>query len=275
MRSEFFKHLLIRTPLEAPATWLRELLHRREIRKEPGLAAVISEHSHIHKLLPRFITPTSNCIDIGCHLGSVLAAFCRLAPKGSHHGVEPVPYKAAWLRRKFPDVTLHQAALDAQPGVAHFHHFEGKSGHDSLKVGENEKSLAAETFEVKVETLDNLLPPNHRVDFIKIDVEGAEYGLFRGARRTLTQWHPTIVFECTATGLAAFNVQPVEVFNVLRDMGYDLFTPADLLAGGKPLDAQAFTTAMVFPFRAFNFFAVNQAKVSAGTGKPIAAAARA
>jgi FkbM family methyltransferase len=44
-------------------------------------------------------------------------------------------------------------------------------------------------------SLDDYCSSHPAPDFIKCDVEGAEYEVFQGAAQTLRQWHPTIVCE--------------------------------------------------------------------------------
>ena len=52
-----------------------------------------------------------------------------------------------------------------------------------------------EPITVKTQRLDNILAPYFKVDFIKVDVEGVELEVFRGAIQTLKTYKPYIVFE--------------------------------------------------------------------------------
>ena len=50
-------------------------------------------------------------------------------------------------------------------------------------------------FKTKVDTLDNIIPPNEKIDFIKIDVEGSEWDVIEGATNLIMKWKPMIMLE--------------------------------------------------------------------------------
>lgn len=53
-----------------------------------------------------------------------------------------------------------------------------------------------QVLQASVRRLDDCLPANFPVAFVKIDVEGAEAAVLRGMSRTLRAWRPVVVFEC-------------------------------------------------------------------------------
>lgn len=69
-----------------------------------------------------------------------------------------------------------------------------------------------------------------RVDAIKIDVEGAEAYVLRGAAKTLKRFHPKVIVEVVPSQLAALHSTPDDVTAVLKAAGYNhsrpLNTPA-------------------------------------------------
>jgi transcription antitermination factor NusA-like protein len=66
-----------------------------------------------------------------------------------------------------------------------------------------------------------------RVDVVKIDVEGAEYNVLRGARATLTRFHPKIVLEVSPQELANMNTKVEDLVSLIREMGYNASKQVD------------------------------------------------
>src|SRR5688500_11948666 len=134
-------------------------------------------------------------LDVGANEGNVLAEAVRLAPGGRHVAWEPVPVLAGALRERFPDVEVREAALGEEPGTADFVHVVELSSFSGLRHRPFPGDPTLEELTVTMERLDAVLDPALRPDLVKVDVEGAELGVFRGARETLARQRPTILFE--------------------------------------------------------------------------------
>ncbi len=61
-----------------------------------------------------------------------------------------------------------------------------------------------------------------RIDYLKVDVEGAELLVFKGAVETLKKFKPTIIFELNGQLTRRFNYRPIEVLLLLNEIGYEL-----------------------------------------------------
>lgn len=268
MVAERVKQALVGTPAERALRWLRSLTPTRDAAR----ALARREDRLVRELLRRTLGPDSNCIDIGCHLGSFVAELRRLAPRGAHVAFEPVPRKAAWLRRKFPELTVHQVALSDRAGDATFYEQVEASGCSGL--GAPVTDDAAESYSVRCETLDALTPPGRRIDLIKIDVEGAEAEVLRGARRVLTESAPLVIFECTVFGAERLGHTPGEVYDaVTTECGCDVYRIADWLDGGAPIGRDAFDRASRYPPTAYNFIAAPAGRRAHPAGGSIHSAA--
>ncbi|MGB3189082.1 FkbM family methyltransferase [Lyngbya sp. PCC 8106] len=253
---DYLKHLLIRTPLEKPLKNIKTVLSRRKRSKHPELHEIHIESQRVEKFMERILNKSSNCIDIGCHLGSMLSEIMRLSPQGKHMAFEPVPYKARWLKQKFPEIEIKEIGLSDTPGEATFYINTSRSGFSGLRQHNSKKDENIEKITIRCETLDKVLSPEHRVDFLKIDVEGGELAVLRGAVNTLVRHRPILLFECTRSGLSSFGFTADQIFDFLTgENSYSIFLIKDFLADNKPLNFEQFNRALQYPFQAFNFIA--------------------
>jgi FkbM family methyltransferase len=199
-----------------------------------------SDFGHMRRLLAFTLAPDSNCIDIGAHRGAVLAEMRRAAPRGKHIAFEPIPELCEYLRETYPGVEVHEAAVSDKPGVAEFSHVRGHAeGWSGLKfrplpTGEE---ADVEQLEVKLEVLDEVLDPGYKPAVIKIDVEGAEQQVFRGALETLRRHGPVVIFEHGSGSAEFFETGPADIHALLTDeAGYRIFD----LDGNGPYSPEEF-----------------------------------
>jgi FkbM family methyltransferase len=252
--NEYIKHLLIRTPLEKPAKTLQSLLKYKQRLRHPELEEIYLESERIEQIMKREISNSSNCIDIGAHLGSMLSEILNLSPKGRHMAFEPTPQKARWLKQKFTGVDIKEIALSDTTGKVSFYIDKYRSGFSGLRKHRKGDDLVTEV-EVRCDRIDNVLDPEHKVDFMKIDVEGGELAVLRGAANTLFKYHPLLLFECCRSGLSAFGFTSKQVFEFLTQHSYSIYLLKDFLADGRALSSEQFDRALHYPFKGFNFIA--------------------
>jgi FkbM family methyltransferase len=245
---------LIATPLQRPAQWLQHMRRAAERRRHPELAELHREGEYTDAFLRRVLQQDTNGIDIGCHIGSFLEKMVTLAPLGRHHAVEPVARKAAWLRRKFRGVVVHEVALSDHDGEAAFFVNRSRSSYSGLRARE---SGPIDELRVTCRRLDGLIPADARIGFIKIDVNGAELHVLEGALGLIARDQPAILLECTLGGLRDYGVRADEVYDtVTRKAGYRIYLLKDYLSEAGPLDLQRFCRSMEYPFQAFNYAVV-------------------
>lgn len=197
------------------------------------------------EVMRRLLGPGSTCIDVGAHSGSILREMIAVAPLGGHIAFEPLPALAAHLRKAYPRVRVHEAALGDENTTAEFVHVENDPAYSGLRERLYDRpDPRLGRIAVRVVRLDDVVPPDGRVDFIKLDIEGGEYHALRGAVRTIARCRPVIVFEAGARSTGQYGVAP-EAFHafVTRELGYRLSTMARWLANEPPLAEGAFRDA--------------------------------
>ncbi|NJO17642.1 MAG: FkbM family methyltransferase [Thioploca sp.] len=228
-------------------------------QKHLELEKIHRELTLTKSLMRSLIRDPMNCIDVGAHLGSVLSQILKFSPHGNHIAIEPVPYKAQWLREKFPTVAVHQVAVSDASSIANFNYYPQKSGFSGLQSREQLRNNEIQ-FTVKCEQLDDLIADKH-INFIKVDVEGNVLNFFRGAQQTLQRCQPHVLFVCTRSGLISSKVQPSEIFALLTQYHYSVFFIEDWLKAKQPLDVEQFSNAIMrYPFQAYRFLATPTVK---------------
>lgn len=171
-------------------------------------------------IMDRLLKPTSNCLDIGGHKGDMLAEMVRRAPHGTHQAFEPIPESHARVAKrfpqeKFPNVTVHHVALSEEAGETTFQHVVSSPALSSLRKREVQQGEDVREIKVRTATLDSFVPDDLNIDFIKIDVEGAELQVLRGGLKTLRRCRPVVVFEHGLGGADFFGTKPDQVYDLL------------------------------------------------------------
>jgi FkbM family methyltransferase len=155
------------------------------------------------ELLDILCDPAKTSIDVGAKLG--MYTYRLLRHSCDVIAFEPIPLLVTMLERVFHNrpCRVMPCALSDAPGRAVMRVPYGKNG--EVKFGrstiEPENALFhddvahVEEIDVEVRTLDDCDPRN--VGFIKIDVEGHELAVLRGAARTLEREVPTLLVEAS------------------------------------------------------------------------------
>ncbi|MFI5309591.1 MAG: FkbM family methyltransferase [Gemmatimonadales bacterium] len=194
-------------------------------------------------LLASVLKPGDVFIDVGAHVGyyTVLAA-ALVGPGGKVLSFEPAPVNYAHLiehirvnavRHVLP---LHCAAGDTEVVVDLHLNADNDGGHalwDVRRHRDNVKSREApRTHPVFVTTLDRVscaVAPG-RVKAIKIDVEGNEHAVLRGAQRLLAEHRvPFVIAEVNRDALRALGSSEEGLRAYMAELGYDtwLLQPAE------------------------------------------------
>lgn len=190
------------------------------------------------KVIRKTCNSTSNCIDVGCHTGDILKTLLRFAPNGQHYCFEPIPHLYEELTKSFPDnCHFYKLGLSDQVGTASFNYVVTNPAYSGFRPREYARNYEQEQkISVTTDLLDNIIPADVKIDFIKIDVEGAEFEVFKGAKQTIIRNKPVIVFEHGKGAADYYDTHPQDIYQFLvRECGMHISLLSNYLNGNPPL----------------------------------------
>lgn len=179
-------------------------------------------------IMKRCLKTDSNCVDVGCHKGEILEMMLKFSPNGKHFAFEPIPYLFDNLKSKFGNkANLFQCALSDTKGGGSttFNLVKNAPAYSGIKQRHYDiENPEIEVITVALSTMDEVLG-NQKIDFIKIDVEGGEFGVLKGAKDLLKANKPTILFECGKGASDYYGTKPADIFRYLtNEIGLRVFT---------------------------------------------------
>jgi FkbM family methyltransferase len=228
-------------------------LSRAVIRRgywEPGVTAAFVEH----------LAPGAGVIDIGANFGHfTLTAANRVGRDGIVIAFEPEPRTFALLSENvrlgaYANVRIEQKAVSDSAGVLALAIDTGNPGGHSLTAANI--AAGAERVDVDVVTIDGYLAahlPGRRIDVIKIDVQGFESHVLRGARALIARDHPVILCEIAPYMVVESGGVVGDLFAMLAD--YDAFVLSETAAPRAiaHADAVALLTSLAGIYEDFLF----------------------
>lgn len=181
-------------------------------------------------------------LDVGANIGAFTLTLAARADRGAVHSFEPVSATAERLRRNvdingLDNIVVNQCAVSDLAGSMSIWvpgaRWKGRlynTGMTSFYVGRNRAGWHEET--VTRIRLDDYMTHQglHRVDAMKIDVEGGELDALEGARSLIRTFRPLVVMEVNRGPLEAAGRSVDEVLRFWRENDYTIGT---ITAGGE------------------------------------------
>jgi FkbM family methyltransferase len=180
--------------------------------------------AELGRLLGAIISQNENCIDVGANIGIHTIRMAKSV--GSGGNVIAIEADAGLSNRLKANVELNSltnvnvvqvaaAAVDGE--VVTLNRPEDEDSNKARASLIRHMYLTGKSQSVRTVTIDNAAN-GREIDFIKIDVEGAEIDVLRGATETIDRCRPTIVFEYSSDHVKE-GMSPI-VF--LQEIGYSL-----------------------------------------------------
>ena len=201
------------------------------------------------------IRPGYVVLDVGANIGAHTLPFARLVgPQGRVIAFEPTRYAFTKLARNValnpnlsPAIQLEQIALTDNPHSELTSHLYSRwplrsddSSHHTVHLG-----VLADTAGGHSQTLDDYIQQHDliRVDFLKIDVDGHECRILRGATRLLATQRPLILIELAPHVLDEAGESLAGLVQILKSAGYRLLR----IPGSVPLPKDPDALARLIP----------------------------
>lgn len=191
--------------------------------------------------LLRSAVPHIHGIDVGANIGDSLAAF-GVRSGDRFLALEPSTVFHALLLENFgtaPEVTVVRAVCgDSVPDA-----LRGWQIHESLGTARVQPTAGApRVAETTLDTCVHGTPWETQTRLLKIDTDGHDFAVLRGARKLLKTCQPAVLFECAPHGNPAYIEEALHAFQLLCEAGYThllLYNNFGHLLGREPLDEPA------------------------------------
>lgn len=180
--------------------------------------------------LKRFLRPGCVVADGGAQKGLITLLMSRLVGRdGQVMSFEPDPRARALLEKNLrqngtSNVRVFDCALSDTVGDTEFL-LSSKLGWSALRHHAAIDRTLVEKISVRVAPFDEIASDLHRLDFVKLDCQGAEPAILRGMVDTLTRLGPDLWFEVDHDGLVGAGGREAELTSFLVERDYALFLP--------------------------------------------------
>ncbi len=185
--------------------------------------------------------PCMNILDIGANVGLFSLELYLDGVKSDFHVFEPIPTTYDMLEKtvllnevdKSRYHTYNLGMSDKKgsfvfylPGASEAASLQPLTDEyylrESTKDGEYTGRSSMKEVECKVSTVDDLVSENsiENIGFIKIDVEGNELFVLRGAEKTLRKNKPLVYCELLRKHAKRFGYHPNEAIELMKNIGY-------------------------------------------------------
>jgi FkbM family methyltransferase len=183
-----------------------------------------------------YISPGMKVIDIGAHIGLLSVVIARkTGSNGKVYSFEPTPSTHALLKQTIAINGLEaviqpqtQAVADKK-GVTHFY-VTDIAAHNSNSLANNKRNYGNEhSIEVPLISVDEFVQEQaiDKIDFIKIDAEGAEFSVLKGLVQTIDRYKPKMILALHPASIANFGDSLGAIWDFVRQRGYKVIYRSD------------------------------------------------
>lgn len=177
-----------------------------------------------HELMLSVLRPGMTVVDIGAHVGfHTLCAAQAVGPSGRVVALEASPTNFALLcanvdRNRADNVIPIAAAAAERSGEVELTlSHENSGGNRAYRLDYVEPSIV-----VPAVRIDDIFPPDAKVDLVKVDIEGMDHRALAGMRELLARCQPIVITEFFPEWIFYLGDDPIGVLEQYRSLGYRL-----------------------------------------------------
>jgi FkbM family methyltransferase len=178
--------------------------------------------------LHRYLKSDMVFVDIGANQGEYTLFAAKRLTAGRVLAFEPLPSIRKVLHENihlnsFKNIEVYDCGLSDREGVLPIHEVEDE--HEGLATLYPGDRASRSSIAVELKTLDAIFPATglKRLDFIKIDIEGAELSALQGSKKVLEMYKPSVMIEINAITYATAGYTPDDVRRFFDDLKYQAF----------------------------------------------------
>lgn len=201
----------------------------------------------------KYLVGNRDVLDVGANIGLYTVMFAKNIHGGRVLAVEPTKNALIRLRKNIvlnqveERIVVFEGVVTDKVSKITIRMIPGKEEYSSIGVMEHPSIAKEQSISEEVDsiTIDDLVGRfNLDPGFMKVDVEGGEHLVFRGADKTLSTSRPIILSELSDFLLSRNGGSSMEVVNLLRRYDYDVIDPLDPWA---PVGCKTFGDVICFP----------------------------
>ncbi len=174
-----------------------------------------------------YLGPGQLAVDVGAHKGGYLYWIRKwVGETGKVVAFEPQPVLSAYLssivqKMGYANVVIENKGVSSESGLFDLYipNNGGLSSPGARLDPASGESDAYRKVQIETVTLDSYFEKREkRIALLKIDVEGHELEVFKGAEKILEEDKPLLLFECEQRHHQDLNIK--EIFTFLKEKGY-------------------------------------------------------
>jgi FkbM family methyltransferase len=180
------------------------------------------------EMLFKLINDGDTIFDIGANIGWYSNHLAKKFRNSTIYSFEPIPetfnqISANTELNGATNIRLNKLALSSKKEKLTFYYSPTVTGASSSQNITENQSMTK--LELEAETIDNFISTNSidKLDFVKCDVEGAEYFVYQGGFETFKNYKPIVFTEMLRKWAAKFGYHPNDIINYFFQFGYKCF----------------------------------------------------